>query len=387
MIGIAVALIFCVAIPVAIMAMLEPSLHKSAPKTANFRGVMVYSGLGIVWFVWLISFWISAQLLAVLNIEIPTWIQYLKPLFAVLAGSCAFGLFDDWAGSKNTRGFSGHLKALARGQITTGGLKFIGIGSLSLFLAISLFYGGADPIVSSAAGSAVDSTVGSTADTIAASTAVTAAGSTAISILKVMLVTCIVALSANLMNLFDLRPGRAGKMYLLGLLVALISIVTGELMQELGWLNLLALALAALGPLLAVWRFDLGERGMLGDAGANSMGVFLGFLCATSMPIWALCIAAAVLAAVNLLSEKVSFSKIIAGSKLLTTLDELGRTKDKLEAQEKHSWTETQKTHSWTETQEKHSWTETQKTHSQTGRTQDTQLVMMEKIENQEEGE
>jgi hypothetical protein len=92
--------------------------------------------------------------------------------------------------------------------------------------------------------------------------------------------------------------------------------------------NLAALAFAGLGPLVAVWRFDLGEKGMIGDAGANSMGAFLGFLFATSLPTWALMVAVVVLAAVNLLSERVSFSKIIEGNAVLSVLDKWGRKKD-----------------------------------------------------------
>jgi hypothetical protein len=293
-IGVLVALVFSVAIPFVVMAMLAPSLDRTAPKVGNFRGVMVYNGLGIVWFVWLISFWISAHLLIVLGISQPLWIRYLVPLFPVLAGSCAFGLFDDWAGSagsNRTRGFRGHLKALARGRLTTGGLKFLGIGFLSLFLAISLYYDGLATLP------------------------------------RVILVTCTVALTANLMNLFDLRPGRAQKIYLVGLVLALACIAAFGVIRLSGW-DLAALALAALGPLIAVWRLDLGEKGMIGDAGANSMGAFLGFLFATALPLWALAIVTVGLALVNLLSERVSFSKIIEGNKVLSALDELGRRKD-----------------------------------------------------------
>jgi len=291
-IGVLVALIFCVVIPVVIMAMLVPSLDKTAPKTSNYRGVLVYNGLGIVWFIWLISFWVGAQLLVVLHFDLPPWIRYLERLFPVVAGSCAFGLFDDWAGSNQIKGFKGHLTALLHGHLTTGGLKFLGIGLLSLFLAISLYYDGVA------------------------------------SILRVALVTCVIALAANLMNLFDLRPGRAGKMYLLGLVIAFLCIIAFGLLEVLGWWGLLALLLAALGPLLAVWRFDLAEKGMIGDAGANSMGVFLGFLFATSLPVWGLVVSVVGLALVNLLSERVSFSRIIERNRALTALDNLGRKKE-----------------------------------------------------------
>jgi hypothetical protein len=289
--GVLAAIVFCVAIPFVVMAMLAPSLDRTAPKTGNFRGVLVYNGLGIVWFVWLISFWIGGHLLATLHIAQPLWISYLVPMFPVLAGSCAFGLFDDWAGRGNTKGFKGHLRALAHGKLTTGGLKFLGIGFLSLFLAISLYYDGAS------------------------------------SLLRVVLVTCAIALSANLMNLFDLRPGRAGKIYFVGLALALVGVAAFGLLPFDAW-GLVALALAGLGPLVAVWRFDLGEKGMLGDAGANSMGAFLGFLVATALPVWALAIVVLGLIAINLLSERVSFSKIIASNAVLAAWDEWGRKKD-----------------------------------------------------------
>jgi hypothetical protein len=289
--GVVTAIVFCVAIPFVVMAMLAPSLDNTAPKAGNFRGVLVYNGLGIVWFVWLISFWIGAHLLSTLHIVQPLWVSYLVPMFPVLAGSCAFGLFDDWAGSNNTKGFKGHLKALVHGQLTTGGLKFLGIGFLSLFLAISLYYSGAS------------------------------------SLPRVLLVACAIALTANLMNLFDLRPGRAGKMYFVGLTLAIILIAVFGMLAFSGW-DLAALALAGLGPLVAVWRFDLGEKGMLGDAGANSMGAFLGFLFATALPIWALAILVLALIAVNLLSERVSFSKIIESNAVLSAWDEWGRKKN-----------------------------------------------------------
>jgi hypothetical protein len=289
-IGVLVAIVFSVVIPFVVMAMLAPSLDRTAPKVGNFRGVMVYNGLGIVWFVWLISFWIGARLLVTLHIDQPLWIRYLVPLFPVLAGSCAFGLFDDWAGSNKVRGFKGHLKALMHGRLTTGGLKFLGIGFLSLFLAILLYYDGAA------------------------------------SIPRVILVTCTIALTANLMNLFDLRPGRAQKIYGVGLILAIACVAAFGVVQLGGW-DLAALALAGLGPLIAVWRFDLGEKGMIGDAGANSMGAFLGFLYATALPFWALAIVTVGLAVVNLMSERFSFSKIIEGNKILSALDNWGRKK------------------------------------------------------------
>lgn len=272
------------------MAMLTRSLDRSAPHYPNYRGVSVYNGLGIVWFIWLVLFWIGAHLLVALGFAQPTWMSYLVPLFPLIAGSCIFGLFDDWVGDHNAKGFRGHLGSLARGILTTGGIKMITIGLLSLFTMISLYWDG---------GSAENIT-------------------------RIIAGTCVIALSANFINLFDLRPGRAGKVYALGLVVCLCFVAFGGVIV-LDWPDVVALACAAFGPLVAVWRYDVGEKGMLGDAGANSMGAFLGYILATSMPLWALIVCAALLMALNLAGEHVSFSKIIENNRFLHKLDALGR--------------------------------------------------------------
>jgi hypothetical protein len=278
------------------MAMLATSLEKSAPRVPNFRGVMVYNGLGIVWFVWLVAFWVGAHVLAAAGATQPAWVSYLVPLFPLVAGACVLGLLDDWVGDGSAKGFRGHLRALFHGSITTGGLKMLGIGFLALFTAVSLYWGR-----------------GVSLDTLEA-------------LPRIVLATCTMALSANLMNLFDLRPGRAGKVYLLWLAVAVACVAGFGVIVMPGW-DVAALAVAGLGPLVAVWRFDLGEKGMLGDAGANSMGAFLGYLMATALPLWALAIVTVGLFVINALSEKVSFSAIVEGNGFLRALDDLGRKK------------------------------------------------------------
>ena len=103
-------------------------------------------------------------------------------LVTAAAGAGAFGGYDDLAGSGDRRGFRGHLGALARGEVTTGAIKIGGIGATGV--AASGLLGGAPLDVAVNAG--------------------------------------LIAGGANLLNLFDLRPGRAIKVAALagGLLAA-----------------------------------------------------------------------------------------------------------------------------------------------------------------------
>ncbi|MCL1880239.1 MAG: hypothetical protein FWF71_06470 [Actinomycetia bacterium] len=296
------SLVFGVAVPVLAMAMLVPSLLDKAPKEPNFHGRLVFNGLGIVWLIWIVSIFAASQLACLLASPIllgqdsvwgdSQWLSLLLPAIPLLGGTVAFGLYDDWAGDSSTRGFRGHLSALARRRLTTGGLKMVGIGLLSLATGFVVFFNG----TWQSAGKAV------------------AAGA-------------VLALSANLMNLFDLRPGRASKAYLLGLVLVMavwaVSIAVGYF--RLSAFGAVAVALACIGPLLATLRFDLREIGMLGDAGANSMGAVLGYLSVIALPGWTLAVLALVLLAFNLFAERISFSKVIDDTPWLRKLDDLGR--------------------------------------------------------------
>jgi hypothetical protein len=113
------------------------------------------------------------------------------------------------------------------------------------------------------------------------------------------------------MNLFDLRPGRAVK-------VALIA--GGPLAAARG--------APAAGPLAAAGALlpdDLGERSMLGDAGANALGAMLGAAAATSLSRPARLAALGAVAGLTGASEYVSFTTVIERTGPLRWLDMLGR--------------------------------------------------------------
>ena len=78
---------------------------------------------------------------------------------------------------------------------------------------------------------------------------------------------------------------------------------------------------AALGSLPT----DLAAQTMLGDCGANALGAALAVTAADRLPLAARLAALAGVAALNLASERVSFTAVIERVRLLRALDQLGR--------------------------------------------------------------
>jgi UDP-GlcNAc:undecaprenyl-phosphate/decaprenyl-phosphate GlcNAc-1-phosphate transferase len=191
------------------------------------------------------------------------------------AGAAAFGGYDDLAGSGDRRGFRGHLGALRRGEITTGAIKLGGIGVTGV--ASAALAGGApfDVVVNGA----------------------------------------LVAGGANLLNLFDLRPGRAVK----------VAVASGALIAAGGSLSGRRAGVAApLAAGLSLLPEDLAERAMLGDCGANALGAMLG-AAAAGLPRPARIALLAGITGLTAASEKVSFTMVIERTPALRWLDMLGR--------------------------------------------------------------
>lgn len=178
------------------------------------------------------------------------------------------GLFDDLAGGASTKGFRGHLRALAHGTVTSGLVKLVG----GVLVAVALVASSADP---STGGVDTGSTVRG---------------------------GLLVAAAANLGNLFDRAPGRVIKVSLLG---ALTVAATGAP----GWhLTGPMLVIGAGAGLLVA---DLRERCMLGDTGSNVLGAAVGWGLVLSLGTTGEWVALAIVVAGNLASEVVSFSSVI----------------------------------------------------------------------------
>jgi hypothetical protein len=204
------------------------------------------------------------------------------------AGAAAFGSFDDHAGNGTSKGFRGHIGALQAGELTTGAVKIAGIGATGLTAALI-------------AGARADA---GRSDRVA---------SGPLAVADTLINAGLVAGGANLVNLFDLRPGRAVK----------VALLTGGLLapSQRG-------RAAVAGPLAAAAALlpdDLEERSMLGDGGANALGAMLGAAAAITLPRTARLGALAVIVGLTAASEKVSFTKVIERTAPLRRLDMLGR--------------------------------------------------------------
>ncbi|PWU48384.1 hypothetical protein DLJ46_12090, partial [Micromonospora globispora] len=133
--------------------------------------------------------------------------------------------------------------------------------------------------------------------------------------LDVLLGAGVVAGTANLLNLLDLRPGRALKS---GMLLG-APLARGPYG---------GIAAGAAGAAAGLIQEDLDERVMLGDSGANALGALLGVsLAARSGPVGRAGVLA-LLAALTAASEKVSFTQVIQRTPGLRELDALGRLAD-----------------------------------------------------------
>ena len=213
----------------------------------------------------------------------PPLIRAGMALPLLLIGWMLLGMIDDLFGPGQRKGFRGHLDALLRGQLTGGGVKLLGGGALALLMAYFLIPG--EPRWLTIPASAI-----------------------------------LIALTANFINLFDLRPGRALKVYwLVSLPLAIFFLPSAGSAVGTAFL-LLLLATLIYAP------FDFAGMMMLGDTGANPLGAFLGFCLALALPLWGQGIAILLLIGIHVYTERASITRLIERVPVLHRLDRLGRS-------------------------------------------------------------
>lgn len=220
----------------------------------------------------------SLALAGVATLLLPVAPARLRAAGAVaVLGAAAVGAYDDLAGDAGSKGLRGHLGALGRGQVTTGAVKVLG-------LAVT---GVAATVLAGRHTAAVDALV------------------------DALVGGAVVAGAANLVNLLDLRPGRALKAVLL----------VAPLVPGVGR----PLAAVAAGAAAGLLGDDLAERSMLGDTGAAAVGALLGLALVAGADRRGRWGVLGLLTALTLASEKVSFTRVIESTPGLRELDRLGR--------------------------------------------------------------
>jgi UDP-GlcNAc:undecaprenyl-phosphate GlcNAc-1-phosphate transferase len=208
----------------------------------------------------------------------------LLPIAVYALGVLALGLLDDTLAREGSdgdarppqRGWRGHGAAALRGELSTGTLK--AAGSLGLALLAMSYLG--------------------------------------LSNGRWLLAAGVLALATNVFNLLDLRPGRATK--------AFVLLGAGLLIGSADVHPLWAIGLFA-APALVAGVYDLRERAMLGDTGANLLGALAGLWLVLTLSGTGQLVALALLAAITVYGELRSLSTLIERTPGLRQLDSWGR--------------------------------------------------------------
>jgi UDP-GlcNAc:undecaprenyl-phosphate GlcNAc-1-phosphate transferase len=278
-------------IALALAAVLAPpllrALQQAGHTRANFRDRELAFPFGVLVLVTALLALIPLTLLE----RLASSDLFHPEILAVLLyapGVLALGLIDDTlapgpalgADGRATRppprGWRGHAAALRRGELSTGVLKAAGSLGLALLAMSQLNLSDA----------------------------------------RWLLAAGVLVLATNVFNLLDLRPGRSVKA--LVLLGAGLTIGSGEV-RPLWTLGVF------LAPALVAGGYDLRERAMLGDTGANVLGALAGLWLVLTLSGPGQLIALVLLVAVTIYGELRSISGFVERTPGLRELDSWGR--------------------------------------------------------------
>ncbi|HZJ25995.1 MAG TPA: hypothetical protein VFF40_03110 [Acidimicrobiia bacterium] len=258
----------------------QDMLRSPPLRRENYRGrsIPVVGGVLIVSAVLIVES--LRAVVGVMGLGDEPGLNLARPLVLLAVfGFGMLGLIDDVLGTGEDRGFTGHIRALMQGRVTTGLLKLVGGAGVALVVVAEPGFITGKRVVADA---------------------------------------LLIALAANLGNLLDRAPGRAIKAALVAYLPLAIAMGTSAV----------GVAVApVMGAALGVLPEDLREHLMLGDTGANVLGAVLGVgvVLGTGRATrnWVI----VVLIALNVAAEFWSFSRVIERVPPLRWFDQLGRAR------------------------------------------------------------
>jgi len=193
---------------------------------------------------------------------------------AAVIGFGVVGLIDDLYGSRRAGGFRGHFGLLLKGKLSTGLMKALVGGVLAL--ALGYVAGGHR-------------------------------------LLPGILNGAIIALSANCLNLFDLRPGRAVSCFWL----IIVAVAIGKAGRLSEWHELMPVMV----PAVALTVLDRSALVMMGDAGSNVLGAVAGLVMVFELGLTAKLIILGLLVGIHVYAEKYSISGLIERNGTLRRID------------------------------------------------------------------
>ncbi len=287
----ALPLLVSLAVAVILAPALLRALSAGGHTRANYRGRALPFPFGVLALAAALIALIPLTLLARLA-STQVFHPELVPIAVYALGVLALGLLDDTLardghdgdrgersggdGHAPPRGWRGHGAAALRGELSTGMLK--AAGSLGLALLAMSYLGLPNG--------------------------------------RWLLATGVLVLATNVFNLLDLRPGRATK--------AFVAFGAGLTIGSSDLRPLWALGLFA-APALVAGVYDLRERVMLGDTGANLLGALAGLWLVLTLSGTGQLIALVLLAGITVYGELRSISALIERTPGLRQLDSWGR--------------------------------------------------------------
>ncbi|MDD3839178.1 MAG: hypothetical protein PHP06_01210 [Clostridia bacterium] len=194
----------------------------------------------------------------------------------LIIGICSMGfvgIVDDLVGNRRTTGLRGHFSKFIKGDFTTGTFKAIICLLISIIISSTLSKGYIDLILN-------------------------------------ILVIC---LSTNLINIFDVRPGRAVKVVLF--------LCTIFLLIEISLLYLATPLICMLG---VYGNYDVKSYCMMGDTGSNILGFILGFFSISHFDFLTKITYLIFLIIIHIVAERYSITDIINHHRVLSFIDKIG---------------------------------------------------------------